>query len=129
MKCCVGKGIELISTIYVPFTLLVAVLSSSHLLLISSSVYLHTSSQVTIGPVASYPCSLLAKYFRIPYLGIRKTKIFLVSYSVALLQNFIPSVLFLLKRQMIVASIGDAHIGCILLGNVLLSEKVRFFEI
>ena len=101
----VAKGIELLSTIYVPVAMLVAALSSSILLFLSSSTYLPASIPVMIVLVVS-SLFVSGNILSVSLQGIRKTKIFLITSSLALVSNFIISILLIPKYQMIGASIG-----------------------
>ncbi len=112
MKDYVAKGIELISTIYVPVAMLTAALSSSILLFLSSSVYLRASMPVIIVLVAN-SIFVSGNILSVSLQGIRKTKIFLISSSIALVSNLILSVLLIPKYQMIGASVGYASISVV----------------
>jgi O-antigen/teichoic acid export membrane protein len=109
MKNYIAKGIELVSTIYVSVAMLVAALSSSILLLLSSSVYLPATVPVIIVLVVS-SVFVSGNILSVSLQAIRKTKIFLITSSVALLSNFILSILLIPKYQMIGASIGFSSI-------------------
>ncbi|MCW6157972.1 MAG: hypothetical protein LVQ63_00595 [Thermoplasmatales archaeon] len=123
MKNYVAKGIELISTIYVPMAMLVAALSSSILLFLASSVYLPASVQVIIVLGAS-SIFVSGNILSVSLQGIRKTKIFLISSSVALLSNFILSILLIPKPDDRCLNRIRIYIGCIFLCDVLLRKEV-----
>ncbi len=89
--------------------MIVAALSSSIPLFISSCVYLFASLQVTFGPVTIFMFTS-GKMPLVSLQGIGKTKMFPVSSSVAFLSNFILSISLIPKYQMIDALIGYSSI-------------------
>ena len=112
IKNYVAKGIELISTIYVPVALLVAALSSSILLFLSSDKYLPASIPVMIILVVS-SAFVSGNILSVSLQGVRKTKIFLITSSSALISNFIISILLIPRYQMMGASIGSSSISAV----------------
>jgi O-antigen/teichoic acid export membrane protein len=108
----VSKGVELMSGIYVPIAMLVASLSSSILLFLSSGEYLPASIPIIIVLVSS-SVFVSGNILSVSLQGIRKTKIFLLTSSFALLSNFILSLLLIPRFQMIGASIGYSSIGAV----------------
>jgi O-antigen/teichoic acid export membrane protein len=112
MRNYVAKGTELISTIYVPIAMLVAALSSPILLLLSSGEYLPASIPIMIVLVTS-SIFVSGNILSVSLQGIRKTKIFLITSTVALLANFVLSILLIPKFQMIGASIGYSSISAV----------------
>lgn len=109
IKNYVEKGIELISTLYVPLAMLVAALSSPILLFLSNSIYLPASEPVTIVLVVN-SLFVSGNILSVSLQGIRKTKIFMIISSLALLSNFTISILLIPKYQLIGASMGYASI-------------------
>ena len=89
--------------------MIVAALSSSIPLFISSCVYLFASLQVTFGSVTIFMFTS-GKMPLVSLQGIGKTKMFPVSSSVAFLSNFILSFSLIPKYQMIDALIGYSSI-------------------
>ena len=122
----VAKGIELLSTIYVPVAMLVAALSSSILLFLSSSTYLPASIPVMIVLVVS-SLFVSGNILSVSLQGIRQTKIFLITSSLALLSNFIISILLIPRYQMIGASIGYSSITVV--SFFIMYYYARKFEI
>ena len=112
IKNYVAKGIELISTIYVPVALLVAALSSSILLFLSSVEYLPASIPVMIVLVVS-SIFVSGNILSVSLQGVRKTKIFLITSLSALISNLIISVILIPRYQMIGASIGYSSINVV----------------
>ena len=112
MKNYVAKGIELISTIYVPIAMLVAALSSSIVLLLSNEEYLPASVPVMIVLIVS-SIFVSGNILAVSLQGIRKTRIFLMTSSGALLSNFILSIVLIPKYQMIGASIGYSSVSVV----------------
>ena len=112
MKNYIAKGIELMTTIYVPIALLVAALSSSILLLLSSREYLPASFPVMIVLLVS-SVFISSNILSVSLQGIRKTKMLLVASSAALLSNFIISIFLIPRFQMIGASIGYSSINVV----------------
>ena len=82
----VAKGIELLSTIYVPVAMLVAALSSSILLFLSNSTYLPASIPVMIVLVVS-SLFVSGNILSVSLQGIRQTKIFLITSSLPYCQT------------------------------------------
>ena len=105
----IAKGIELISTIFEPVALIVASLSSWILLFLSSGEYLPASIPVIIVLVVN-SIFISGNILWVSLQGIRKTKLFLLTSSAALLSNLIISVLLIPRYQMIGASIGYSSI-------------------
>jgi O-antigen/teichoic acid export membrane protein len=122
----VSKGIELMSGIYVPIAMLVASLSSSILFFLSSREYLPASIPVIIILVSS-SIFVSGNILSVSLQGIRKTKIFLLTSSFALLSNFILSILLIPKYQMIGASIGYSSISVV--SFVILYHYARKFKV
>ena len=122
----VAKGIELISTIYVPIAMLVAALSPSLLLFLSSSTYLPASVPVSIVLMVS-SLFVSGNILSVSLQGIRKTRIFLITSSLALMSNFIISILLIPRYQMIGASIGYSSITVV--SFFILYHYARKFEI
>ncbi|MFG1445708.1 MAG: oligosaccharide flippase family protein [Thermoplasmatales archaeon] len=122
----VAKGIELLSTVYVPVAMLVAALSSSILLFLSSSTYLPASAPVMIVLVVS-SLFVSGNILSVSLQGIRKTRIFLITSSLALLSNFIISILLIPRYQMIGASIGYSSITVV--SFFIMYYYARKFEI
>ena len=122
----VARGIELLSAIYVPVAMLVAALSSSILLFLSSSTYLPASIPVVIVLVVS-SLFVSGNILSVSLQGIRKTKIFLITSSLALLSNFIISILLIPRYQMIGASIGYSSITVV--SFFIMYYYARKFEI
>ena len=112
IKNYVAKGIELISAIYVPVAMLVAALSSSILLFLSKEEYLAASIPVTI-VLAVNSIFVSGNILSISLQGIRKTRIFIITSSSALLSNFIISILLIPRYQLIGASIGYSSISMV----------------
>ena len=112
IKDYVAKGIGLVSTIYVPVALLMAVLSSSILLFLSSDEYLPASIPVMIVLVVS-SVFVSGNILSVSLQGVRKTRIFLITSSSALISNFIISILLIPRYQMIGASIGYSSINAV----------------
>ncbi|MCL4447492.1 MAG: flippase [Thermoplasmatales archaeon] len=108
----VSKGIELMSSIYAPIAMLVASLSSSILLFLSSGTYLPASIPVMIVLVSS-SVFVSGNIFSVSLQGIRKTRIFLLTSSFALLSNFILSIMLIPRYQMIGAAIGYSSISAV----------------
>ncbi|MDA8055099.1 MAG: polysaccharide biosynthesis C-terminal domain-containing protein [Thermoplasmatales archaeon] len=100
------------STIYVPVAMLVAALSPSILLFLSSRTYLPASIPVSIVLVVS-SLFVSGNILSVSLQGIRKTRIFLITSSVALSSNFIISILLIPRYQMIGASIGYSSISVV----------------
>ena len=100
------------STIYVPVAMLVAALSPSILLFLSSRTYLPASIPVSIVLVVS-SLFVSGNILSVSLQGIRKTRIILISSSVALSSNFIISILLIPRYQMIGASIGYSSISVV----------------
>ena len=105
VKNYIAKGIDLISAIYVSAPMLVAALSPSILLFLSSSVYLPASIPVIIVLVAS-SIFVSGNILSVSLQCVRKAKIFLVPSSFTLLSNFIFLILLISKYQMIRTPIG-----------------------
>ena len=122
----VAKGIELLSTIYVPVAMLVAALSSSIILFLSSSTYLPASIPVMIVLVVS-SLFVSENILSVSLQGIRQTKIFLITSSLALMSNFIISTLLIPRYQMIGASIGYSSITVV--SFFIMYYYARKFEI
>lgn len=112
MKKYVAKGIELISAIYVPVAMLVAALSYSVVLLISKEEYLPASLPAMIVLVIS-SLFISGTVLAVSLQGIRKTRIFIMTSSAALLSNFILSVFLIPRYQMIGASIGYSSVNVV----------------
>ncbi len=112
MKEYIAKGVELLSTIYVPVAMLIAALSSYILLFLSNSEYLPASVPVTIVLVVS-SAFVMGNILAVTLQGIRKTKIFIVTSSLALLSNLVISIVLIPKYQMIGASIGYSSISAV----------------
>ena len=108
----VAKGIELISSIYVPIAMLVASLSSSILLFLSSGKYLPASIPVMIVLISS-SVFVSVNILSVSLQGIRKTKVFLLTSTFALLSNFTLSILLIPRYQMIGAAIGYSSISAV----------------
>lgn len=105
----VAKGMELMSTVYVPVAMLIAALSSYILPFLSSVEYLPVSGPMMIVLVSS-SVFVTGNILSVSLQGIRKTKIFIITSLFALLSNFVISVLLIPKFQMIGASIGYSSI-------------------
>ena len=112
MKEYIAKGVELLSTIYVPIAMLIASLSSYILLFLSNSEYLPASVPVTIVLVVN-SVFVTGNILTVTLQGMRKTKVFIVTSSLALLSNLVISVLLIPKFQMIGASIGYSSITAV----------------
>jgi O-antigen/teichoic acid export membrane protein len=108
----VSKGIELMSSTYVPIAMLVASLSSSIILFLSNGAYLPASIPVIIVLVSS-SVFVSGNILAVSLQGIRKTRIFLLTSSFALLSNFILSILLIPRYQMIGAAIGYSSISAV----------------
>lgn len=108
----VAKGIELLAAIYVPIAMLVASLSSSILLFLSGVEYLPASVPVMI-VLLSNSVFISGGILAVSLQGIRKTKIFLLTSSLALLSNFVLSIILIPKFQLIGAAIGYSSISAI----------------
>ena len=100
------------SAIYAPVAMLVAALSSSIILFLSSSVYLSASVPVTIVLMVS-SLFVAGNIFSVSIQGMRKTRIFLMASSAALLSNFVISVLLIPRFGMVGASIGYSSITAV----------------
>lgn len=121
-----AKGIELISTIYVPIAMLVAALSSAILLFLSNSNYLPASIPIIIVLTTS-SIFVSGNIFSVSLQGIRKTKIFLISSSLGLFANFLLSLFLIPKFQMIGASIGYSSVSAVAFG--ILYYYCRKFDV
>ncbi len=110
MKHYISKGIEILSTIYVPVALLVASLSSYILLFLSNKEYLPASVPVIIVLIVA-SLFISGNILSVGLQSIRKTRIFIISSFVALLSNFILSIILIPKYQMIGAAIGYSSIN------------------
>ncbi|MCL4333839.1 MAG: oligosaccharide flippase family protein [Candidatus Thermoplasmatota archaeon] len=111
----VAKGIELISSIYVPIAMLVASLSSSILLFLSSGEYLPATIPVMIVLISS-SAFISGGILVVSLQGIRKTRIFLLTSSLGLISNFVLSILLIPRFQMIGAAIGYSSISIVPFG-------------
>ncbi|MEM3859812.1 MAG: oligosaccharide flippase family protein [Candidatus Micrarchaeaceae archaeon] len=108
----VAKGMELMSTIYVPIAMLVAALSSYILLFLSNGSYLPASVPVTIVLVVS-SAFVTGNILAVSLQSVRKTKIFIISSSFALLSNFVISILLIPRFQLVGAAIGYSSISAV----------------
>jgi O-antigen/teichoic acid export membrane protein len=126
IKNYVAKGIELLSTIYVPIAMLVAALSSPILLFLSNVEYLPASIPVVIVLFAS-SIFVSGNILSVSLQGIRKTKIFLITSTFALLTNLVLSIFLIPKFQMIGASIGYSSIGAV--SFIILYYYARKFDL
>ncbi|MEM3846947.1 MAG: polysaccharide biosynthesis C-terminal domain-containing protein, partial [Candidatus Parvarchaeota archaeon] len=108
----IAKGIELLSTVYAPVAMLIAALSSYILLFLSSSEYLPASIPITIVMMTS-SIFVSGNILSVALQSIRKTKIFIISSSFALLSNFAISILLIPKFQMVGAAIGYSSISAV----------------
>lgn len=109
MKYNISKGIEISTLIYVPIALLVASLSSYIILFLSNGGYLGASIPVMMVLIVS-SVFISGNILSVGLQSIRKTRIFVITSSVALLSNLILSVLLIPKFQMIGAAIGYSSI-------------------
>jgi O-antigen/teichoic acid export membrane protein len=112
VKVYISKGAELISVVYVPVSMLVAGLSPDILLFLSNKEYLPASIPVTIILISS-SVFVIQNILAVSLQSIRKTGIFLVTSSLALLSNLIISVLLIPRFQMIGAAIGYSSVSCV----------------
>ena len=126
MKEYISKGIELISTIYVPVSMLIAALSSYILLFLSNGEYLSASVPMIIILIFS-SLFIAGNILTVAIQSIRKTRIFLVITSIALLSNFVISVILIPKYQMIGASMGYSSLSVV--SFAILYYYARKFEI
>ncbi len=110
MKYNISKGIEILATIYVPIALLVASLSSYILLFLSNREYLQAAVPVIIVLFIS-SIFISGNILAIALQSIRKTRIFIITSSVALLSNFVLSFILIPKFQMIGAAIGYSSVN------------------
>ncbi|MEM3846496.1 MAG: oligosaccharide flippase family protein [Candidatus Parvarchaeota archaeon] len=108
----IAKGIELLSTVYAPVAMLIAALSSYILLFLSSSEYLPASIPITIVMMTS-SIFVSGNILSVSLQSIRKTKIFIISSSLALLSNFAISILLIPKFHMVGAAIGYSSISAV----------------
>ena len=109
VKNYVVKSIELLSTIFVPVAMLVAALSSSIILFLSSSAYLPASVPVIIVLVVNsifVSVNILATSLQ----AVRRTRIFIESSSLAVISNFVLSILLIPRFQRIGACTGYSSI-------------------
>ncbi|MGC8497808.1 MAG: flippase [Thermoplasmata archaeon] len=109
MKYSISKGIEIMSTIYVPIALLVASLSPYILLFLSNGEYLPASYPIMI-VLTTGSLFVSGNILAVAIQSVRKTRIFIITSSIALLSNF--TILFLLipRMQMIGAAIGYSSV-------------------
>lgn len=112
MKKYVSKGIELLSTIYVPIAMLIAALSASILLFLSNEEYLPATIPIMIVLVTS-SIFVSVNILGISLQSIRKTNVFLITSSSALVSNMVLSVLLVPRFQMIGASIGYSSVTAV----------------
>jgi len=104
------KAIEVLSAIYVPLALLAAALSPSILLFLANSSYLPGYIPIMIILIVS-AITVFGNIYATSLQAIRKTRIFIMSSSFALLANFIISVLLIPHFGIDGAAIGYSSTG------------------
>lgn len=104
------KSTEVIIAIYVPLALIVAALSPSILLFLANSNYTLGSLPIMIILISS-TFTISTNIFSVTLQAIRKTRLFIISSSVALLVNFILSVLLIPRYGINGAAVGFASTG------------------
>lgn len=102
-----SKGVEVLSAVYMPIALLAAALSPSVLLFLANNEYLPGYVPMIIILVAS-AVTVSGNVFAVSLQAIRKTKIFLLSSSLALLSNFVLSILLIPHFGINGAAVGYA---------------------
>jgi len=103
MRYTVSKGIEIMTAMYVLVALLVASLSQYILLFLSNREYLPASYPLMIVLVIG-SIFVSSNVLAVALQSVRKTKIFIISSSAALIPNFLLSFLLIPRMHLI----GDA---------------------
>ncbi len=101
------KGVEVLTAIYIPVALVVAALSPSIILFLSNGSYLPGYVPITIILVVS-ALTVSVNILGVTLQAIRKTKIFIISSSLALLSNFVISIALIPLYGIDGAAIGYA---------------------
>ena len=112
IKDYISKGMVLISTIYVPVSMLIAALSPYILLFLSNKEYLHASVPVAIVLVFG-SVFVTQNIMSVSLQSVRKTNIFLLTSSLTLLSNIIISILLIPRFQMIGAALGYSSVSAV----------------
>ena len=125
-----SKGVEVLSAVYMPIALLAAAISPSVLLFLANSEYLPGYVPMIIILVAS-AVTVSGNVYAVSLQAIRKTKIFLLSSSLALLSNFVLSIILVPHFGINGAAIGYAStsvVGFIVIYYFSKKYGVFFFE-
>ena len=104
-----SKAIELLLVFYIPVSLLVAAISPSILLFLANPSYLPGHIPITVITIINalfIPSNILAVSLQ----AVRKTRIFLLSSSLALISNFIISILLIPRFGINGAALGFSSI-------------------
>jgi O-antigen/teichoic acid export membrane protein len=104
------KVSEILTAVYVPVTLIVASLSPSILLFLANTSYLSGEGPIMIILITS-SLTVSANVFAVTIQAIRKTRLFILSSSIALLANFALSLLLIPHYGLNGAAVGYASPG------------------
>ena len=104
-----SKAIELLLAFYVPVSLVVAAISPSILLFLANQSYLPGFIPITV-ITATNALFISSSILAVSLQAVRKTKIFLLSSSLALISNFIISILLIPRFGINGAAVGFSSI-------------------
>jgi len=107
-----SKSIEVISAIYMPVALLVAALGPSILLFLANRNYLPGAIPIMIILLVG-ALTVSGNIFGVSLQAIRKTRIFLITSTLALLSNFVLSFLLIPLYSINGAAVGFASTGIV----------------
>ena len=104
-----SKAIELLMAFYVPVSLVVAAISPSILLFLTNPSYLPGFIPITVITIVN-ALFISSNILAVSLQAVRKTRIFLLSSSLALISNFIISILLIPRFGINGAAIGFSSI-------------------
>ena len=104
-----SKAIELLLAFYVPVSLVVAAISPSILLFLASPSYLPGFIPITVITITN-ALFISSNILTVSLQAVRKTRIFLLSSSLALISNFIISILLIPRFGINGAAVGFSSI-------------------
>ena len=104
-----SKAIELLMAFYIPFSLVVAAISPSILLFLANPSYLPGFIPITVITITN-ALFISSNILAVSLQAVRKTKIFLLSSSLALISNFIISILLIPRFGINGAAVGFSSI-------------------
>lgn len=101
------KASEVLAALYVPLALIVAALSPSILLFLANRTYLPGYEPIMIILISS-SMTVSVNIFSVTLQAIKKTRLFILSSSLALLANFVISIIMIPKYGIDGAAVGYA---------------------